>query len=105
MCAQQLLPLRFGAVELAGKRRGSFNFRTVGLQQPVENPAHVVRVRPVRRFKFFQRGEPHQARQPFLGVPVRRNGVRLPVVLHLQPMLNLAQKAIRLGQQSRFLRR
>ena len=47
-----------------------------------------------RRFKFFQRLEAHQPRQPQPGRAVFGNGVGLLIFLHLQAMLDVAEKAV-----------
>ena len=81
---QQLLPFGFGALELSREGRDGPGFARVGLEQPVEDPAHVVCVGPVGCLEVIEGWETHQTGQALLCTPVSRNRVRLAVILHLE---------------------
>ena len=53
-----------------------------------------------RDIKFRQRAKAHQCGQPLPRRGRFGNGVRLLVVLHLQPVLDITQEAISLSQRT-----
>ncbi len=103
MFDEKLLPLGLGAGELAWKGPGSLAGRRFGPEQFLENAAHVGGMRAVGGFKLLERGQAHKPGQALEGVTGGRKRVGLEVVLHLEPVLDIAQETVGPREHPRLL--
>jgi hypothetical protein len=92
MAGQQTVPLGGVLVEVAWQQTG--RGRLFGFQQRVKNFADDLSMVEQSAFKRAQRIKAHQCREPFAGASFGRDRVRLQIVIHLQPVLHVPQKAV-----------
>src|SRR5438132_12303620 len=94
---QELFPLDCGLDEVTGKGRLDFRVRDFGPQHFVKNRAYLVRMTLIMGFEEVQSRASHELGEAYALMSADRDGVGLPIALHLKTVFHIAKKQIRVG--------